>query len=139
MLKNYTLGYRIWEYIDYHQSDISNGSFQFVLDEWVTQTGGSGKIMFQDLYLIFSKDINEGDSKYFAIVEKGVKHYPEGSCDDDNKNMQVCFKYRMRGTFAKYSDARCGFHILWDKKQLGNLIIENSSFWTEHCTCVTYL
>ena len=75
MLKKYTVGYGLWEYKDYRQSEIFNGSFLFGLDGWVTRTGGSGKIMFQDLYFLLSSKSNQGDSKSFSTVEQCVKRY----------------------------------------------------------------
>jgi len=139
VLKKYTMGYGLWAYKDYRQSEIFNGSFLSGLDGWVTRTGGSGKIMFQDSYLLLSGRSNQGDSKSFATVEQGVKQQPENSCDDGNNNMQLCFQYRMRGNLANDSDTRNSFHIVWDKKQLVDSIIANSSVWIEHCTRVPAL
>ena len=79
----------------------------------------------------FSIDIGEdgylqlsgtSDDSSFRI-EQGVKQRTEEICDDQNANMEICFKYRMKDNGAE-------LHVIWDGKKV-NGTIAFSDHWKD--------
>merc|ERR1712232_391633 len=48
LLKNYTLGYGLWSYWGYNESQLFNGAFLRGLEGWKVHTGGEANIKVAD-------------------------------------------------------------------------------------------
>eukprot|EP00550_Attheya_septentrionalis_P012376 CAMPEP_0198303626 /NCGR_PEP_ID=MMETSP1449-20131203/56982_1 /TAXON_ID=420275 /ORGANISM="Attheya septentrionalis, Strain CCMP2084" /LENGTH=931 /DNA_ID=CAMNT_0044006123 /DNA_START=147 /DNA_END=2942 /DNA_ORIENTATION=+ len=140
VLKKYTQGYGLWAYRDYRQSAIFNGQFLRGLEGWDGKIGGKGSITFEDYFVLLSANgINNKDHESFAKVEQRVRQIPINNCDNSNNNMEVCFKYRMKGTDASSSSrSRNVLYVEWDGTRVGR-VQSTSSTWNEHCLRVPSL
>ena len=127
LLKKYTKGYGLWAYRNYRQSEIFNGSFLLGLEGWKSQKGGEGSIEIEGGFLLLSGL----DDKSFAKVEQGVKQLPEQECDGGNTNMEVCFRYRMKGDDRVESSGNA-FHVVWNGKKVDQLL-NHFAIWTAKC------
>lgn len=128
VLKKYTKGYGLWAYRNYRQSEIFNGSFLLGLEGWNVQKVGDGHVeLDSDRILLIA-----GQSEDFLVkLVQGAKQQSELNCDDHNKNMELCFRYRMKNRWDR-------LHVIWDGKKIGERI-EFSSDWKEKCMRVPSL
>jgi len=129
VLKKYTKGYGIWAHRNYRQSEVYNGSFLLGLEGWSSQKSDRGSIEIENRFLLLS-GLDNGS---FAKVEQAVKQLPKNQCDNDNTNMEVCFKYRMNNE----ANGASRFHVVWDGKK--EHVIAYSAIWTEKCVRVPSL
>jgi len=129
VLKKYTKGYGLWAYRNYRQSEIFNGSFLLGLEGWSSKNIGEGSIGVDEEGFLQLSAFSEESS---VTIEQGIKQLPEAQCDNGNTDMEVCFKYRMKG------DGVQGLHVVWDGKKVDELI-EFSRSWKEKCVRVPSL
>lgn len=122
LLKKYSKGYGLWAYRNYRESEIFNGSFMLSLEGWSSQKIGQSSIEIDEDGFLQLSGISDDSS---VRIEQGIKQRNEKECDDQNANMEVCFKYRMKGFGA-------GLHIVWDGKKV-DASIEFSDHWKEKC------
>jgi len=128
ILKKYTKGYGLWAYRNYRQSEIFNGSFMLGLEGWASQVIGQGTVGVDE----------EGFMKLSGLsmdsivkIEQGVKQLPEIQCDSGNNEMEISFKYRMKGNDT-------GLHVVWDGKKVDKSI-DFTHVWKEKCLHVPTL
>ena len=126
LLRKYTVGYGIWAYRNYRQSEVFNGAFQRGMLGWEMQANGGGSASIGvDKYLVLSGDASVSDS-YASVQQMGVQ-YPELACDEKNNNMELCFFARWSGM----SNMKSRLNILWNHTQVHSL--DALETWNEHC------
>mmetsp|Transcript_5719 Transcript_5719/g.10837 ORF Transcript_5719/g.10837 Transcript_5719/m.10837 type:complete len:399 (+) Transcript_5719:1945-3141(+) len=128
ILKKYTKGYGLWAYRNYRQSEIFNGSFLLGLEGWNVQQVGEGLVELDSDGIL---QIAGQSEDFLMKLEQGAKQQSELTCDDHNKSMELCFRYRMKTTGAK-------LHVIWDGQKIGNQI-QFSDNWEEKCIRVPSL
>jgi len=104
------------------------GSFMLGLEGWASQVIGQGTVGVDE----------EGFMKLSGLsmdsilkIEQGVKQLPEQQCDSGNNEMEICFKYRMKGNDT-------GLHVVWDGKKVDKSI-DFTDVWKEKCLHVPTL
>jgi len=94
IIKKHTVGYGLWAYRNYRQSELFNGSFLRGLQGWELNTTDGGDVSIQeDGYVLLS---GGGKPSSFAVVSQLSRQFPEALCDEKNNRMELCFKVRSK-------------------------------------------